>query len=81
MALLPSELTTKEFPVEGGEALLPVVQNTSVDVWLTTTHEMPSIVTVTVVPKLVPVMWMTSLPMLGPNDGLTAVTTDVELWE
>ena len=42
---------------------------------------MPSITTVKVVPKLVPVIVIAVLPTLGPNLGLTSVIVDVDEWE
>lgn len=78
LAVLPSELTTKEFPAGGGVALVPVVQYIYVEVLLINGQSIPSILTSTLVPKPLPIMCNTSPPILGANEGSISSTTEVE---
>lgn len=63
---LPSDVITKELD-EGIVLLAPVVHTIWVLVLDVIGQSIPSIVTVTVVPKLVPVIVKTVLPELGPK--------------
>lgn len=55
----------------------PVKHVIDVAVLADTGQSIPSMVTVTVDPKLVPVMVSVVLPIEGPNKGDTLVTVDV----
>ena len=54
MTGFPSVTIMKEFPLDGGFALIPVMQETVVEVWLMSEQRIPSIVIVTLLPKLEP---------------------------
>ena len=73
---LPSEVTTNEFD-DGMVERRPVSQVIVVEVLADTGQLMPSMMTVTEEPKLVPVMVSVVPPIEGPNNGETFVTVDV----
>lgn len=78
---LPLEITVKVLPVDGGVALLPVVQYIYVDVEFNILHVIPSILTTIGTPKLLPLICRVSPPVDGPNCGYTDDTTEVdECW-
>lgn len=73
---LPSEVTINELD-DGMVERRPVTQVIVVEVLADTGQLIPSMVTVTEEPKLVPVMVIVVPPIEGPNNGETFVTVDV----
>ena len=64
---MPSDITVKEFPAYGGVALSPVIQLIELSFCDCTIHYIPSILTETLAPKLVPAIVIVSDPKDDPN--------------